>query len=87
MKDGGLRLTEEQVWILRRVIEAAVQLLTNEEDIKKCVSLFEKWEAGTLCLIHHRVVKRQKTKPIGSWWCKQVLELNSTNSVLVRCGI
>ena len=50
MKDGGLRLTEEQVWILRRVIEAAVQLLTNEEDIKKCVSLFEKWEAGTLYL-------------------------------------
>lgn len=44
MRDGGLNLTEEQAWILRRVIEAAVQLLTNEEDIKKCVSLFPKWE-------------------------------------------
>lgn len=50
MKDGGLRLTEEQVWILRKIIEAAVQLLTNEEDIRKCVSLFEKWEADTLYL-------------------------------------
>lgn len=50
MKDGGLRLTEEQAWILRRVIEAAVQLLTNEEDIKKCVSLFEKWEADKVYL-------------------------------------
>lgn len=50
MKNGGLRLTEEQAWILRRVIEAAVQLLTNEEDIKKCVSLFEKWEAGKVYL-------------------------------------
>lgn len=50
MKDGGLRLTEEQAWILRRVIEAAVQLLTDEEDIKKCVSLFEKWEEGTVYL-------------------------------------
>lgn len=50
MKDGGLRLTEEQAWILRRVIEAAVQLLTNEEDIKKCISLFEKWEPGKVYL-------------------------------------
>lgn len=50
MKNGGLRLSEEQAWILRRVIEAAVQLLTNEEDIKKCVSLFEKWEAGKVYL-------------------------------------
>lgn len=44
MRDGGLNLTEEQAWILRKIIETAVQLLTNEEDIKKCVSLFEKWE-------------------------------------------
>lgn len=50
MRNGGLNLTEEQAWILRRVIEAAVQLLTNEEDIKKCVSLFEKWEAGKVYL-------------------------------------
>ena len=50
MRDGGLRLTEEQAWILRKIIEAAVQLLTNEEDIKKCVSLFEKWEAGNVYL-------------------------------------
>lgn len=50
MKNGGLRLTEEQAWILRRVIEAAVQLLTNEEDIKKCVSLFPKWEERTVYL-------------------------------------
>lgn len=48
--NNGLRLTEEQAWILRRVIEAAVQLLTNEEDIKKCVSLFEKWETGKVYL-------------------------------------
>ena len=45
-----LRLTEEQAWILRRVIEAAVQLLTNEDDIKKCVSLFERWEADKVYL-------------------------------------
>ena len=50
MSNNGLRSSEEQVWILRRVIEAAVQLLTNEEDIKKCVSLFEKWEAGKVYL-------------------------------------
>ena len=50
MSNNGLRLSEEQVWILRRVIEAAVQLLTNEEDIKKCVRLFEKWEAGKVYL-------------------------------------
>lgn len=50
MSNNGLRLSEEQVWILRRVIEATVQLLTNEEDIKKCVSLFEKWEAGKVYL-------------------------------------
>lgn len=50
MRDGGSNLTEEQAWILRKVIEAAVQLLTDEEDIKKCVSLFENWEAGTLYL-------------------------------------
>lgn len=43
---NGLKLSEEQAWILRRVIEAAVQLLTNEDDIKKCVSLFEKWQTG-----------------------------------------
>lgn len=48
--NNGLRLSEEQAWILRRVIEAAVQLLTNEEDIKKCVSLFEKWETGNVYL-------------------------------------
>ena len=88
MRDGGSNLTEEQAWILRKVIEAAVQLLTDEEDIKKCVSLFENWEAGTLylslkksdimvmftnafCLIHHLVLKRQKTKLIGSWWYKK----------------
>ena len=35
---------------MRKIIEAAVQLLTNEEDIRKCVSLFEKWEADTLYL-------------------------------------
>ena len=50
MSNNGLRLSEEQVWILRRVIEAAVQLLTNEEDIKKCVSMFEKWKAGKVYL-------------------------------------
>ena len=50
MRDGGLNLTEEQAWVLRRVIEAAVQLLTNENDIKKCVSLFEKWEADKVYL-------------------------------------
>ena len=50
MRDGGSNLTEDQAWILRKVIEAAVQLLTDEEDIKKCVSLFENWEAGTLYL-------------------------------------
>lgn len=43
MRNSGLNLTEEQAWILRRVIEAAVQLLTNEEDIKKCVTLFPAW--------------------------------------------
>ena len=43
-------MTEEQAWILRRVIEAAVQLLTNEVDIKKCVILFERWEAGKVYL-------------------------------------
>lgn len=48
--NSNLKLTEEQAWILRRAIEAAVQLLTNEEDIKKCVSLFEKWEAGKVYL-------------------------------------
>lgn len=48
--NSNLKLTEEQAWILRRVIEAAVQLLTNENDIKKCVSLFEKWEAGKVYL-------------------------------------
>lgn len=48
--NNGLRLSEEQAWILRRVIEAAVQLLTSEEDIKKCISLFEKWEAGKVYL-------------------------------------
>ena len=48
--NNGLRLTEEQVWILRRVIEAAVQLLTNEEDIKKCVTLFPAWEEGAVYL-------------------------------------
>ena len=48
--NNGLRLSEEQAWILRRVIEAAVQLLTNEEDIRKCVSLFEKWESGKVYL-------------------------------------
>ena len=45
-----MTLTKEQALILRKMIEAAVQLLTNEEDIKKCISLFEKWEAGTLYL-------------------------------------
>ena len=50
MRNGGLNLTEEQAWILRRVIEAAVQLLTNEEDIKKCGSLFSKWEEGAVYL-------------------------------------
>ena len=44
--NNGLRLSEEQAWILRRVIEAAVQLLTSEDDIKKCVSLCETWESG-----------------------------------------
>lgn len=66
--NSNLKLTEEQAWILRKIIEAAVQLLTNEEDIKKCVSLFPKWEEGTVylslkkvrhdghvykCLLHH----------------------------------
>ena len=45
-----MNLTKEQAWILRKVIEAAVQLLTNEEDIKKCISLFEKWKPDTLYL-------------------------------------
>ena len=48
--NNGLRLSEEQAWILRKMIEAAGQLLTNEEDIKKCVSLFPKWEEGTVYL-------------------------------------
>lgn len=48
--NNGLRLSEEQAWILRRVIEAAVQSLTSEDDIKKCVSLFEKWESGKVYL-------------------------------------
>lgn len=48
--NNGLRLSEEQAWILRRVIEAAVQLLTNEEDIKKCVTLFPAWEEGEVYL-------------------------------------
>ena len=50
MRNSGLNLTEEQAWILRRVIEAAVQLLTSEDDIKKCVSLFPKWEEGAVYL-------------------------------------
>lgn len=50
MRNSGLNLTKEQAYILRKMIEAAVQLLTNEEDIKKCVSLFEKWEEGALYL-------------------------------------
>lgn len=50
MRNSGLNLTKEQAYILRKMIEAAVQLLTNEEDIKKCVSLFEKWEAGKVYL-------------------------------------
>ena len=50
MRDGDLNLTEEQAWILRKIIEAAVQLLTNEDDIKKCVSLFPKWEEKTVYL-------------------------------------
>lgn len=50
MKNGGLRLTEEQAWILRRVIEAAVQLLSNEDDIKKCVTLFPEWVEGEVYL-------------------------------------
>ena len=44
--NSNLKLTEEQAWILRRVIEAAVQLLTNENDIKKCVTLFPAWGKG-----------------------------------------
>ena len=48
--NSNLKLTEEQAWILRKIIEAAVQLLTNEEDIKKWVSLFEKWESGNVYL-------------------------------------
>ena len=48
--NNGLRLSEEQAWILRRVTEAAVQLLTNEEDIKKCVTLFPAWEEGAVYL-------------------------------------
>lgn len=50
MRNSGLNLTEEQAWILRRVIEEAVQLLTNEEDIKKCVTLFPAWEEGEVYL-------------------------------------
>lgn len=45
-----MTLTKEQVLILRKMIEAAVQLLTNEDDIKKCISLFEKWEADKVYL-------------------------------------
>lgn len=45
-----MTLTKEQAYILRKMIEAAVQLLTNEDDIKKCVSLFEKWEPGKVYL-------------------------------------
>lgn len=48
--NSNLKLTEEQAWILRKIIEAAVQLLTSEDDIKKCVSLFEKWETGKVYL-------------------------------------
>lgn len=50
MRNSGLNLTEEQAWILRKIIEAAVQLLTNEEDIKKCVTLFPAWEEGEVYL-------------------------------------
>ena len=45
-----MTLTKEQALILRKMIEAAVQLLTNEDDIKKCISLFEKWEADKVYL-------------------------------------
>ena len=49
--NNGLRLSEEQAWILRKMIEAAVQLLTNEEDIKKGVSLFQKGGGNSLFVI------------------------------------
>lgn len=45
-----MNLTKEQAWILRKMIETAVQLLTNEDDIKKCVSLFPEWEEGIVYL-------------------------------------
>ena len=48
--NSNLKLTEEQAWILRRVIEASVQLLTNENDIKKCVTLFPAWGEGEVYL-------------------------------------
>lgn len=48
--NNGLRLSEEQAWILRKVVETAVQLLTNEEDIKKCVTLFPAWGEGEVYL-------------------------------------
>ena len=55
MRNSGLNLTKEQAWILRRVIEAAVQLRTNEKDIKKCVSLFPKFETGVVYLSLNKV--------------------------------
>ena len=45
-----MTLTKEQALILRKMIEAAVQLLTDENDIKKCISLFPKFEIGTVYL-------------------------------------
>lgn len=50
MNNNGLRLSEEQAWILRRVIEAAVQLLTNEEDIKSMSVCFRSGRRGTVYL-------------------------------------
>lgn len=50
MRNSGLNLTEEQAWILRKIIEAAVQLLTSEDDIKKCVTLFPACEEGAVYL-------------------------------------
>lgn len=50
MRNSGLNLTKEQAYILRKMIEAAVQLLTSEDDIKKCVTLFPAWEEGEVYL-------------------------------------
>ena len=83
MRDGGLNLTEEQAWILRKIIEAAVQLLANEEDIKKCgnlarfICLSKKFDTmvtfiNVCFLTLQPKTKLPATKFTGSWWYKKI---------------